>query len=102
MKRYATSPSLLALVLLSVLTSGAYAEDPPAIDAATPEKCFLWTIKSGKATVHGALVVEQGITCADGAELELPGDALPNIERERVPGFRRSGVTRPGMLTLVR
>jgi hypothetical protein len=56
-------------------------------------------VRAASTTVRGAMVVGLGITWAEGAELHLPGDSLPNIERERVPGFRRSGVARPGMLT---
>ena len=55
-------------------------------------------VRATSTTVHGALVVGQGITWTKGTELHLPGDALPNIERAQVPGFRRSGATRPGML----
>ncbi len=57
---------------------------------------------AGEVTAHGALVVGQGVTWIGAAELHLPGDDLPNVERERVPGFRRTGVTRPGMLLPVR
>ena len=53
-------------------------------------------------TVHGALVVGEGVTWIGGAELHLTGDGLPNVEREPVPGFRRAGGTRPGMLLPIR
>ena len=53
---------------------------------------------STAASVHGALVVGQGITWFGDSELHLPGDRLPNTQREKVPGFKRSGHKRPGLL----
>ena len=55
-------------------------------------------VSSVAASVHGAMVVGQGITWFGDSELRLPGDRLPNTQREKVPGFNRSGHMRPGLL----
>ena len=56
-------------------------------------------VRAKAISVHGALVLGQGITWIDGSILKLPGGRLPNIQRERIPGFRRTGTLRPGLLS---
>lgn len=52
-----------------------------------------------RAEIQGALVMEQGMTCFGKPHLLLPGNRLPNTQREWVPGFRPKGGRRPGLLT---
>ena len=56
-------------------------------------------VRATAASVAGALVLGEGLTFGEGAALELPGEHLPNHQRQRVPGFGRSGPLRPGVLT---
>jgi len=54
------------------------------------------------AAVDGALVLSRGLTeLVAGARLRLRGEALFNVQRERVPGFCTTGAPRPGLLALV-
>jgi len=56
-------------------------------------------VLASRSEIHGALVMEQGLTCFGTPALVLPGNRLPNTQRERVPGFQSNGVRRPGLLT---
>ena len=51
-----------------------------------------------RTNVHGALVVGHGLTWLGRTWLGLSATRLPNTDRERVPGFVRSGGRRPGLL----
>lgn len=54
------------------------------------------------AVVHGAVVGGGSITTFGDAKLRLSGEHMPNIDRGDVPGFRRSGTLRPGLLRRTR
>lgn len=55
-------------------------------------------LRAARSAVHGAVIGGGGITNFDGSRLHLGRDRLPNIDRGDVPGFRRAGPTRPGLL----
>ncbi len=59
-------------------------------------------VLASRVEIYGALVMEQGLTCFGRPALVLPGNRLPNTQRERVPGFRSNGGRRPGLLTFDR
>lgn len=55
-------------------------------------------VRAERTRLRGSLVAGHGITWAKACRLELSGDALPNVEREPLPGFCRTGGARPGLL----
>lgn len=56
---------------------------------------------ASETTLAGCLAVPHGLTELGPAALRLSGEALFNVQRERVPGFVTDGAPRPGLLQLL-
>ncbi|MCA8958582.1 MAG: hypothetical protein KDC87_21070 [Planctomycetes bacterium] len=55
-------------------------------------------LRARTVRIDGALVCGQGITRLGNTDLELTGTRLVPVEREEVPGLRRRGRPRPGLM----